>query len=172
MVFGQCVPSVDVDKTNKFVQDVRVDEVSEYRKTYFRESQNPTHLHQVDIELLRYRGSSQLPMWLDNEPSEDFLFLPHFLPSPSSVAMPTNHNLTTKDLYSSLCTIKADTQRLCQLSGRDPTTGMYKIEFELLLSFGLTELKAQMCWQEDVSAQFSVSGCVLIFFLIFFFMWM
>ena len=51
-----------------------------------------------------------------------------------------------------LCTIEAD---LSQVTVTQPnTTGkgsFYRIDYDIILLFGLTELKAQVAWKENVS---------------------
>lgn len=61
-------------------------------------------------------------------------------------------------MFSSLCTVIADTSQI----GRTlrPQRGLmgipfYSREFSIVLLFGLTELKAQLCWMEDVSPHFT-----------------
>ena len=55
-------------------------------------------------------------------------------------------------MYSTLCRVEADTSRL-SIPPKMSTHRMqyYEIKFEILLSLGLTELKAHICWQENVS---------------------
>lgn len=55
-------------------------------------------------------------------------------------------------MYSTLCYIKADTAKLC--ASLEPQVGLatyYEMTFDVVLSLGLTELKAHVCWQENVS---------------------
>ncbi|KAJ7578257.1 hypothetical protein C8J56DRAFT_1031126 [Mycena floridula] len=67
-------------------------------------------------------------------------------------------NLQTGDeresrMYSVLCAIEADTSvinnTLKPRSSRRGKPPHYRIDFDIILSFGLTELKAQICWKED-----------------------
>ena len=58
-------------------------------------------------------------------------------------------------MYSTLCVVKGDTTELCK--SLRPQVGIggaifYEIEFEVVLALGLTELKAHICWQENVSS--------------------
>jgi hypothetical protein len=64
-------------------------------------------------------------------------------------------------MYSTLCAVQADTSllsasleprwtRLEEVIGL-PRSQYYRMEFDIILSFGLTELKAQVCWEENVS---------------------
>ena len=55
--------------------------------------------------------------------------------------------------YSSLCTITVDLSQMGKALG--PFKGAngrvyYKADFDIILLFGLTELKAQLCWRERV----------------------
>ena len=52
-----------------------------------------------------------------------------------------------------LCTIEADHSRVPSLPRRKVTGkgSYYKVKFDIVLLFGMTELKAQMAWKENVS---------------------
>jgi hypothetical protein len=57
-------------------------------------------------------------------------------------------------MYSILCHVHADTTELCknlQPRTRFGETTFYQINFEVVLAFGLTELKAYIRWDENVS---------------------
>jgi len=70
-----------------------------------------------------YDGSLQSPKWIDIEPEH----------------------------FSVLCTIEADTSELSKaLKPRNGPLGKYYcLDYSLVLLFGLTELKVQICWKED-----------------------
>jgi hypothetical protein len=58
-------------------------------------------------------------------------------------------------MYSTLCVVKGDTSELCK--SLLPRHGVeaaqyYEINFEVVLALGLTELKAHICWEENVSS--------------------
>jgi hypothetical protein len=63
---------------------------------------------------------------------------------------PLRNNL---DNFQVLCTIKADASQLLQ--DVEPCYGplgiYYQRDYDIVLSFGLTELKAQLSWVEGVS---------------------
>ncbi|KAF9262570.1 hypothetical protein L218DRAFT_391751 [Marasmius fiardii PR-910] len=101
----------------------RVSETKEFRAVFVRQSHARTDLRSLPVELLSYRGDAVTPKW-------------------------TNVN---GDEYRLLCTVKADTR---QISNALPTLhgpkGTYFcLEFDVVLLFGLTELKAQLSWRED-----------------------
>lgn len=55
--------------------------------------------------------------------------------------------------YSTLCRVEANTTELCK--SLKPQVGaaiFYELDFEVVLALGLTELKAHLCWQENVSS--------------------
>ena len=57
-------------------------------------------------------------------------------------------------MYSTLCNVKGDTTEL--FNSLQPQFGaatFYEINFEVVLALGLTELKAHICWKENVSSQ-------------------
>jgi len=53
-------------------------------------------------------------------------------------------------MFSEICTVEADTSRVPRTPLRGKRGIFYRREFEIILSFGLTELKAQLSWKEDV----------------------
>ena len=57
------------------------------------------------------------------------------------------------DNYKKLCTIRANLSRIPILPHPKVTGGgiFYRVDYDLVLLFGLTELKAQIAWREKVS---------------------
>ena len=60
------------------------------------------------------------------------------------------------DNYKKLCTIRADLSRIPMIPQRKVTGGgiFYRVDYDLVLLFGMTELKAQVAWRENVSSFF------------------
>lgn len=57
-------------------------------------------------------------------------------------------------MYSTLCVVKGDTTELCKsLRPQVEAATYYEIDFEVVLALGLTELKAHICWEENVSSR-------------------
>lgn len=48
-----------------------------------------------------------------------------------------------------LCKVSADTSRVPKPKISNPRGSHYEVHYEVALSFGLTELKAQLVWMED-----------------------
>ena len=68
----------------------------------------------------------------------------------------SGHALTNEsEMYSTLCYVHADTSQLSKTlrprSSRAHSGIYYQMEFDVILSLGLTEFKAQILWKEDVS---------------------
>ena len=57
------------------------------------------------------------------------------------------------DNYTKLCTIEADLSRVPMLSQPKATGNgsFYRVDYEIIILFGMTELKAQIAWEEKVS---------------------
>ena len=56
-------------------------------------------------------------------------------------------------MYSILCFVIGDTTELCKsLRPQVGSTTFYEINFEVVLALGLTELKAHIRWEENVSS--------------------
>ena len=111
-------------------------------------------LKSVSVEILCFRGQRENPRWMDIDPGALVVHRPKtLLDSPPP--------LCQLEMYSTLCAVQADTSllsesleprwtRLEEVIGL-PRSQYYKMEFDIILSFGLTELKAQVCWEENVS---------------------
>jgi len=81
-------------------------------------------LERISTEIICYRGAATNPMWLD----------------------------TDSEMYSTLCIVEADTSHISRAlpleRGTKHLQPFYKLNYDVILSFGLTELKAQICWKE------------------------
>ncbi|KAJ7097499.1 hypothetical protein C8R43DRAFT_261712 [Mycena crocata] len=104
---------------------VQVCETQEFKQDYFMRNEDCAALDHFSLDLFIYLGSDN-PRWMD---IDDELFKP-------------------------ICTIEADTSRLIKhptyrrIGGR-PASVFYELKFNVILSFGLTELKAQIAWSEN-----------------------
>ncbi|KZP02654.1 hypothetical protein FIBSPDRAFT_770389, partial [Athelia psychrophila] len=112
-------------------KETRVSENKEFRKSYCRRSSNKVGLRAVKENIRCYHGSSLQPKWIDTEPGE----------------------------FPALCVVEADTSHVADAA--EPRIGRhggvyYEIGYSIVLLFGLTELKAQICWVEHVSSQLLV----------------
>ncbi|KAF8638104.1 hypothetical protein AX17_002444 [Amanita inopinata Kibby_2008] len=100
----------------------RVSENKEFRRTYHVESTVP--LKSRAEEILCYRGRKEDPKWVDLEP---YMFTP-------------------------VCTVVADTSSLPNSeTSQQSVAGLryYRKEYDIILLFGMTELKAQIAWTEN-----------------------
>jgi len=66
-------------------------------------------------------------------------------------------------MFETFCTVEADTSQM--INAAEPRSGLgvvpfYEQKFSVILMFGLTELKAQLSWVENVSI-FSTSYYLL-----------
>lgn len=59
-------------------------------------------------------------------------------------------------MFSTLCTVHADTSHVLKETRNGPGGLYYELVFKIVLLCGLTELKAQIRWMENVS------GCTMI----------
>ncbi|KAJ6458048.1 hypothetical protein C8R47DRAFT_1246793 [Mycena vitilis] len=96
---------------------------TEFRKSYVKMGSRLSVLRSVAIEILRYEGQEEDPRWLDVD----------------------------SEKYPVLCKVHADTSKV--LKALKPQQGQsgayYRLEIDVVLSFGLTELKAQISWVEN-----------------------
>ncbi|KAJ6528778.1 hypothetical protein DFH09DRAFT_1327598 [Mycena vulgaris] len=94
-----------------------------FRDSYVQYAKDPMKLRTVNLQILRYLGQDDDPTWMDVDPGQ----------------------------YSVLCTIRADTSQAAKtLKRREGARGVYyRLDTDVVLSFGLTELKAQIAWLEN-----------------------
>ncbi|KAF8629982.1 hypothetical protein AX15_003171 [Amanita polypyramis BW_CC] len=100
----------------------RVSEDKEFRRSYHVESAIP--IRSRTEEIMCYRGRRDEPKWLDVE----------------------QYN------YSPVCSIVADTSSIPDSETTQHSAAgirYYRKEFEIILLFGMTELKAQIAWTEN-----------------------
>ncbi|KAJ2923593.1 hypothetical protein H1R20_g13503, partial [Candolleomyces eurysporus] len=107
-------------------KDIRVTETAEYRRSYRMFKLNPEDFNALDDEVIfSYRGANPNPECFMDEP----------------------------DQYTVECTVKADIsmvkpeQSISYANGR--VRVLYQIDFDIVLLFGLTELKAQIAYMDN-----------------------
>ncbi|KAG6334775.1 hypothetical protein ID866_4308 [Astraeus odoratus] len=101
-----------------------VSERQEFRKSFIFEEFNRSRCNKLHLDILAYRGKLPNPRWIDEE----------------------------QDVFTSMCTIRADTSKLAHSMQSNPLPGggaYYSILIHVILLFGLTELKAQISWREN-----------------------
>ncbi|CAA7260337.1 unnamed protein product [Cyclocybe aegerita] len=103
-------------------KNMQVTETKEFRKSYFRESHSKLEFKGASFNVWCYRGTMPDPKWKDID---------------------TNN-------YTKLCTIEVDLHNLPLDAKSKPSGGgvFYRLDYEIVLLFGLTELKAFVAWKE------------------------
>ncbi|TFK71047.1 hypothetical protein BDN72DRAFT_877355 [Pluteus cervinus] len=108
-------------------KNTRVTEQEVFRRSYSYEATSIRSPHLYLQEILFYVGSLQEPRWLDED----------------------------RDNFRVLCIVEADltsyASRLVRQTGPEGQ-GYYRVEFDIIILFGLTELIAQIAWTERVEA--------------------
>lgn len=102
----------------------RVQEEKEFVQRYWQEGAHIRSMESLYVDLMCYRGPSPAPQWIDLNPN----------------------------MFSTLCTVQADTSGITQDLAMETGRGgqrYYTIKFDVVLLFGLTELKAQLQWVEN-----------------------
>ncbi|RDB20568.1 Heat shock protein 12A [Hypsizygus marmoreus] len=106
-------------------KDSQVSETTEFRSPYnYTMKSIESFRNELEIDILCYRGLSEKPEWTDVD----------------------------TDMYSTLCTVKADVAQFKTTLRPQLGKGSriyFKLNFEVILSFGLTELTAQLSWKEN-----------------------
>ncbi|KAF9476870.1 hypothetical protein BDN70DRAFT_881863 [Pholiota conissans] len=103
-------------------KNTQISETKEFRKSYFRESDSRNDFKSASFSVWCYRGLVAEPKWKD---------------------------VDTKN-YTKLCSIDIDLSYL-PLTPRTKPSGngtFFRLDYDIVLMFGLTELKAQIAWKE------------------------
>ncbi|KIJ04959.1 hypothetical protein PAXINDRAFT_21761 [Paxillus involutus ATCC 200175] len=103
------------------IKGIQVSEQQEFRQPYVINRGSPSEFTSVEIPIFAYRGSLLRPTWMDKEAAS----------------------------FTKLCTVIADTSKLINsMSPRPSLNGgiYYRLDIDVILLFGLTELKAQISW--------------------------
>jgi len=103
----------------------RVEGDQEFRSNFCREDRSLNKFGTLEAEIVSYRGKYEDPTWLLGNDS----------------AMFSTHCTVTAEMPQ---VVKTDTPRR-GLDGRE----YYYQEYNIIVLFGLTELKAQICWMEN-----------------------
>ncbi|KAK7032185.1 hypothetical protein VNI00_013359 [Paramarasmius palmivorus] len=134
---GRAIPNVfDVI----LPKGVRIQEETEFRSSYFRQSSGKLALQKLSDDIMCYRGNADNPRWTDVEPSTELVCL-----KAKILIIPT-------ELFSTLCTVEADTSKAPGFITEKYNLNQgryYEAAYEVVLLFGMTELKAQICWKEN-----------------------
>ncbi|KAG2353445.1 hypothetical protein BDR07DRAFT_1367118 [Suillus spraguei] len=106
------------------LKGTQVSELREFRKSFITTRTSLAACKSVSTDIVCYKGALQDPQWLDvDRPS-----------------------------FSTLCTIHADLDELSRtLRPKKSATGQsyyYQIDFDIIILFGHTELKAQISWED------------------------
>ncbi|KAI6029300.1 hypothetical protein BKA83DRAFT_4216861 [Pisolithus microcarpus] len=102
----------------------QVSEQQEFRKSFILEEVDRSRCSNLHVDIIAYRGKLANPCWMDTEEGS----------------------------YTHMCTIRADTSKLAPImqSHQLPGGGVYySMWIEVIILFGLTELRAQISWKEN-----------------------
>ena len=116
-------------------------EDKEFRRDFFREEKDVASCNSIASNITCYRGDNQNPEWMDIESG---MYIP---------CLRCNRFADeAKAMYSTLCTVTADTSHMTKTTNYGSGGGVFwRLDYSVVLLFGLTELKAQISWTEGVS---------------------
>ncbi|CAA7263110.1 unnamed protein product [Cyclocybe aegerita] len=103
-------------------KNTQIEETKEFRDSFSMTGFDPSHFQSVTNEVWCYRGNLANPKWKDLDP----------------------------DNFEEFCTIEADLSSIPltpQVSASGHT--YYRVWFQIVLLFGLTEIEAHMAWEEN-----------------------
>ncbi|KAK0434093.1 hypothetical protein EV421DRAFT_1841511 [Armillaria borealis] len=101
---------------------ILVSETTEFRRTYHLYSETLEDLTSISDDIIGYRGLKTDPRWMD----------------------------TDEAMYNVLCTVTANTQQATKTlkpQYRPDGRTFYKLDYDVVLLFGLTELQAYVSWK-------------------------
>lgn len=117
-------------------------ELKEFKKAYYRESERISDFRKAVFVVYGYKGENPNPRFKDVDTGEFLSF--HGLSSESSSQLSDN--------FCQICTIEVDLSKLAlQPMRNDRGTTFYRLDYEIVLMFGLTEFKAHIAYKENVS---------------------
>ncbi|KAF9068279.1 hypothetical protein BDP27DRAFT_1224514 [Rhodocollybia butyracea] len=121
-------------------KDVQISEEQEFRSPYFYNTITP--LNTISVDILRYEGANNNPQWVDVDAGMFCLAL--------RIAC-IKRSQSSTEMYTTACTVTANVLRAFYTIHRKPGTASvyYKTEYDVILLFGLTELKAQIAWKDE-----------------------
>jgi len=128
---------------NPSLQNTQVSETKEFREQYFHHSELKDGFQGTPISLWCYRGEVVTPRWMDVDTRRPLI----------SQLWNVTYVIGNIENYTMLCTLEVDISRL-PMSCRRKLSGegvFYRIDYDIVLLFGLTELKAMLAWKENVS---------------------
>ncbi|KAI0690376.1 hypothetical protein BC835DRAFT_1417868 [Cytidiella melzeri] len=102
-------------------KSTRIRDQQELSISLSQESSHVSACNSIRAEIMCYRGKHKDPQWMDVEP----------------------------ELFSVLCTIHADCSKVKKHRHIGPNGVCYRLSYEVVLSFGLTEMKAQIRWLDN-----------------------
>ena len=128
-----------------YLQGIRVSETQEFRKSYFRTSKTKSgpFLNNIYIGIYCYRGLREHPKWFDEEPSKF---------APVRLLFYEFRSTPLPGMYSILCYVQADLSHIPKSAKTSLVDNgrYYRIDYDVVLSLGLTEMKAYIAWKENV----------------------
>jgi hypothetical protein len=124
-------------------QGTQVSELREFRRTFYQHMKSRNECNSFSVDIICYKGALKEPQWRDIEPCMTvhcYCRLKLISSNPAS--------------FSTLCKIHADLSKLSRtLRPRKSSldrSDYYTIDFEVIMLFGLTELKALVSWKYEV----------------------
>lgn len=114
-------------------------ESEEVEQIFNTEAEDSETLDSILADVTCYRGFKSAPRWTDVDEG--------------MLARPV-HDVNSRpypEFFSTLCTVYADTSKVSRYRLSSPHGSYYRQEFKVVLSCGLTEMKAQISWRENVS---------------------
>ncbi|CAA7263111.1 unnamed protein product [Cyclocybe aegerita] len=104
-------------------KNTQVSEATEFRQRFGRVYSNRSDLRTVSTVIWCYRGTTSNPVWKSDDPGH----------------------------YSEFCTVTTDLSHI-QIKPKKNDKGdlYYRLEYDLVLLFGFTEIQAQIAWKENV----------------------
>ena len=105
---------------------------------------DPSHFQMVSNPVWCYRGNGACPSWKDVDPGQSYRAVPI-----------NNFNITLifpLENFEEFCHVSADLSQIPLIpETNDSGFTFYRVQFDIILLFGLTEIQAQMGWYENVS---------------------
>lgn len=125
---------------------MQVSETKEFKQSFTTTAASREALERISVTIESYRGTQPRPEWKDAQ----------FCALSTLIFLCRRIDLVLVDYFFPLCRVKADTRAIARTLQRRPNhkgaSYHYRLKYHVVLLFGMTELKAQIVWTENVSS--------------------
>ena len=132
-----------------------------FRRSFVRSSTRRESLGTVSSHILCYHGELETPKWIETEQGTSILIIALCTKPWADFQI-----IIILDKYTVICTITAQLDELVKdlrprmtTNDEGKTETYYLVEYDIAFLFGLTDFKASVIWEENVSVLLDQYRC-------------